>query len=330
MEVLRIVNEPTAAALAYGLDKVASNEKIAVYDLGGGTFDISILELGDGVFEVKSTNGDTHLGGDDFDQVVIDWITSEFMKDQGIDLKQDRMALQRLREAAERAKVLAKRLANETEGNPLFIAQFLANLLQRGVLVPQIGGRMSLTVDAKEIATGHLEFPPGVRNLLQSRLEDLKPGSMRVLQTLAVCGRETQLDLTLAVLDEDEDDVTTCAGDCDDNDPEVFDGQTEVCNGYDDNCDGQVDEGLLNACGGCDILENEPLNQSQLLAKGQEQGYGRKRMQKICEELVEECAIQVGPGPNNSKLYQLDEQFVPGGAGGGANNPDSPEVEFLI
>ena len=104
LEVLRIVNEPTAAALAYGLDKEASNEKIAVYDLGGGTFDISILELGDGVFEVKSTNGDTHLGGDDFDQHIIDWIAAEFQQTEGIDLRQDPMALQRLKEAAEKAK----------------------------------------------------------------------------------------------------------------------------------------------------------------------------------------------------------------------------------
>ena len=104
LEVLRIVNEPTAAALAYGLDKKHSTEKIAVYDLGGGTFDISILELGDGVFEVKSTNGDTHLGGDDFDQRVIDWIASEFQSSEGIDLRQDAMALQRLKEAAEKAK----------------------------------------------------------------------------------------------------------------------------------------------------------------------------------------------------------------------------------
>jgi len=104
LEVLRIVNEPTAAALAYGLDKKGSTEKIAVYDLGGGTFDISILELGDGVFEVKSTNGDTHLGGDDFDQRVIDWIASEFQSSEGIDLRQDAMALQRLKEAAEKAK----------------------------------------------------------------------------------------------------------------------------------------------------------------------------------------------------------------------------------
>ena len=104
LEVLRIVNEPTAAALAYGLDK-KTEEKIAVFDLGGGTYDISILELGDGVFEVKSTNGDTHLGGDDFDQRIINWLVDEFKKDQGIDLSKDSMALQRLKEAAEKAKM---------------------------------------------------------------------------------------------------------------------------------------------------------------------------------------------------------------------------------
>jgi molecular chaperone DnaK len=103
LNVLRIINEPTAAALAYGLDK-KKDEKIAVFDLGGGTFDVSILELGDGVFEVKSTNGDTFLGGEDFDQLVIDWIADEFKKDQGIDLRSDKMALQRLKEAAEKAK----------------------------------------------------------------------------------------------------------------------------------------------------------------------------------------------------------------------------------
>jgi len=103
LNVLRIINEPTAASLAYGLDK-KEDETIAVYDLGGGTFDISILHIGEGVFEVKSTNGDTHLGGDDFDQRVIDWLASEFKRDQGIDLKQDKMALQRLKEAAEKAK----------------------------------------------------------------------------------------------------------------------------------------------------------------------------------------------------------------------------------
>src|SRR5919202_1427985 len=103
LEVLRIINEPTAAALAYGLEK-KTDETIAVYDLGGGTFDVSILRLGDGVFEVIATNGDTHLGGDDFDQRVIEWICDEFKKEQGIDLRQDRMALQRLKEAAERAR----------------------------------------------------------------------------------------------------------------------------------------------------------------------------------------------------------------------------------
>src|SRR3989339_677383 len=104
LEVMRIINEPTAAALAYGLDK-KTNEKIAVYDLGGGTFDVSILEIGDGVFEVKSTNGDTHLGGDDFDQKIINWLIDEFKKDQGIDLSKDRMAIQRLKESAEKAKI---------------------------------------------------------------------------------------------------------------------------------------------------------------------------------------------------------------------------------
>ncbi len=119
LEVLRIINEPTAASLAYGLDK-KTDEKIAVYDLGGGTFDITILQIGDGVFEVMATNGDTHLGGDDFDQRIMDWIVAEFLRDQGIDLKQDRMALQRLREAAERAKVELTTLT-ETEINLPFI-----------------------------------------------------------------------------------------------------------------------------------------------------------------------------------------------------------------
>ena len=105
LTVKRIVNEPTAAALAYGLDKTEKDMKIAVFDLGGGTFDISILELGDGVFEVKSTNGDTHLGGDDFDHVIIDWLAEEFKAEEGIDLREDPMALQRLKEAAEKAKI---------------------------------------------------------------------------------------------------------------------------------------------------------------------------------------------------------------------------------
>jgi molecular chaperone DnaK len=105
LNVKRIINEPTAASLAYGLDKKAQDLKIAVFDLGGGTFDISILELGDGVFEVKSTNGDTHLGGDDFDHMIIDWMAEEFLKEEGVDLRKDPMALQRLKEAAEKAKI---------------------------------------------------------------------------------------------------------------------------------------------------------------------------------------------------------------------------------
>jgi molecular chaperone DnaK len=119
MEVLRIINEPTAAALAYGLDK-KKDETIAVYDLGGGTFDISILEVGEGVVEVKSTNGDTHLGGDDIDQRVVDWLVAEFKKEQGIDLSKDRMALQRLKEAAEKAKIELSQLM-ETEINLPFV-----------------------------------------------------------------------------------------------------------------------------------------------------------------------------------------------------------------
>ncbi|HTS45131.1 MAG TPA: molecular chaperone DnaK [Puia sp.] len=120
LNVRRIVNEPTAAALAYGLDKAGKDEKIAVFDLGGGTFDISILELGDGVFEVKSTNGDTHLGGDDFDKLVIDWLADEFKKDENIDLRKDPMALQRLKEAAEKAKIELSS-SSETEINLPYI-----------------------------------------------------------------------------------------------------------------------------------------------------------------------------------------------------------------
>ncbi|HLL78253.1 MAG TPA: molecular chaperone DnaK, partial [Ktedonobacteraceae bacterium] len=120
LEVLRIINEPTAASLAYGLDK-KKDETIAVYDLGGGTFDISILQLGDGVFEVKATNGDTHLGGDDFDQRIIDWLADEFRREQGIDLRQDRMALQRLKEAAEKAKIELSS-TQQTEINLPFIS----------------------------------------------------------------------------------------------------------------------------------------------------------------------------------------------------------------
>jgi molecular chaperone DnaK len=120
LNVRRIVNEPTAAALAYGLDKDKHDHKIAVFDLGGGTFDISVLELGDGVFEVKSTNGDTHLGGDDFDKVIMDWLADEFKKDEAIDLRKDPMALQRLKEAAEKAKVELSS-SSETEVNLPYI-----------------------------------------------------------------------------------------------------------------------------------------------------------------------------------------------------------------
>ncbi|KIC93820.1 molecular chaperone DnaK [Flavihumibacter solisilvae] len=120
LNVRRIVNEPTAAALAYGLDKKGKDQKIAVFDLGGGTFDISVLELGDGVFEVKSTNGDTHLGGDDFDKVIMDWMADEFKKDENVDLRKDPMALQRLKEAAEKAKVELSS-SSETEINLPYI-----------------------------------------------------------------------------------------------------------------------------------------------------------------------------------------------------------------
>src|SRR6476659_5072354 len=112
LNVRRIINEPTAAALAYGLDKGGKDHHIAVFDLGGGTFDISVLELGDGVFEVKSTNGDTHLGGDDFDKVIMDWLAEEFKKDENVDLRKDPMALQRLKESAEKAKI---ELSSSTE-----------------------------------------------------------------------------------------------------------------------------------------------------------------------------------------------------------------------
>ncbi len=120
LEVLRIINEPTAASLAYGLDKKKQNKKIAVYDLGGGTFDVSILELGDGVFEVKSTNGDTFLGGEDFDNTIVDYLLNEFKKENGIDLKSDKLALQRLKEAAEKAKIELSS-ATQTEINLPFI-----------------------------------------------------------------------------------------------------------------------------------------------------------------------------------------------------------------
>ncbi|TMB99790.1 MAG: molecular chaperone DnaK, partial [Chloroflexi bacterium] len=150
LNVLRIINEPTAAALAYGLDK-AKEEVIAVYDLGGGTFDISILEIGEGTFHVKSTNGDTHLGGDDFDQRIIDWLIEEFKKDQGIDLRQDRMALQRLKEAAEKAKVELS-TTQQTEINLPFVTadasgpKHLAITLSRSKLEQLVGQLVEGTI----------------------------------------------------------------------------------------------------------------------------------------------------------------------------------------
>src|SRR6202000_1803412 len=120
LNVRRIINEPTAAALAYGLDKAHKDMKIVVFDCGGGTHDVSVLELGDGVFEVKSTDGDTHLGGDDFDQVIIDWLATEFKNDEAIDLRKDPMALQRLKEAAEKAKIELSS-SSETEINLPYI-----------------------------------------------------------------------------------------------------------------------------------------------------------------------------------------------------------------
>src|SRR5262244_3988719 len=121
LNVLRIINEPTAAALAYGLDK-KGNETILVFDLGGGTFDVSILEVGEGVFEVKATSGDTHLGGDDFDKRVVDWLAEEFRREQGIDLRQDRQALQRLTEAAEKAKIELSSVVETTISLPFITA----------------------------------------------------------------------------------------------------------------------------------------------------------------------------------------------------------------
>ncbi|HEV8228743.1 MAG TPA: molecular chaperone DnaK [Candidatus Limnocylindria bacterium] len=151
LEVLRIINEPTAAALAYGLDK-KKDEIVAVYDLGGGTFDISVLQLGEGVFEVKATNGDTHLGGDDFDVRIIDWLIDEFKKDQGIDLKNDRMALQRLKEAAEKAKIELS-TTQQTEINLPFITadqsgpKHLVISLTRSKLEQLVGDLVQQTVE---------------------------------------------------------------------------------------------------------------------------------------------------------------------------------------
>ncbi len=168
LEVLRIINEPTAASLAYGLDD-NKEQTIAIYDLGGGTFDITILQIGDGVFEVQATNGDTHLGGDDFDQVIIDWIADKFKQDQGIDLKNDRMALQRLREAAERAKIELSTLM-QTEINLPFITadasgpKHLVETLQRSsleqmvsVLIENTIGPCKKAMDDADVGTDKID-----------------------------------------------------------------------------------------------------------------------------------------------------------------------------
>ena len=150
LEVLRIINEPTAAALAYGLDKKKEAKTIAVYDLGGGTFDVSILEIGDGVFEVKSTNGDTHLGGEDFDMTLVGYLADEFKKEQGIDLRTDKLALQRLKEAAEKAKIELSS-APQTEINLPFITadasgpKHLTMKLTRAKLESLVDGLISRT-----------------------------------------------------------------------------------------------------------------------------------------------------------------------------------------
>ena len=157
LTVRRIVNEPTAASLAYGLDKKHKDMKIAVFDLGGGTFDISILELGDGVFEVKSTNGDTHLGGDDFDHEIIDWLAEEFLKEERIDLRKDPMALQRLKEAAEKAKIELS-TATSTEINLPYIMpvdgipKHLVKTLTRAKFQQLVDGLLQKCVGPSEAA----------------------------------------------------------------------------------------------------------------------------------------------------------------------------------
>ena len=158
LEVLRIINEPTAASLAYGLDK-KTDETIAVYDLGGGTFDITVLQIGEGVFEVKATNGDTHLGGDDFDERIVDWIVDEFRREQGIDLKQDGMALQRLREAAERAKIELSTLMQSEINLPFITAdtsgpKHLVMSLSRSKLEQLVADLVQRTIDPCKKAIG--------------------------------------------------------------------------------------------------------------------------------------------------------------------------------
>jgi len=175
LNVLRIINEPTAAALAYGLDK-KKDEKIAVFDLGGGTFDISILELGDGVFEVKSTNGDTHLGGEDFDQRLIDYLADEFKKDQGIDIRKDKMALQRIKEAAEKAKMELSS-SMETDVNLPFITADASGPKHL---------QMALTRSTFESLCEHVF--ERLRNPCRKALEDAKLRPSEVEEVLLVGG----------------------------------------------------------------------------------------------------------------------------------------------
>jgi molecular chaperone DnaK len=165
LEVLRIINEPTAAALAYGLDK-KKDEKIAVFDLGGGTYDISVLELGDGVFEVKATNGDTHLGGDDFDQRIIDWLVEEFKRDQGIDLSKDPMALQRLKEASEKAKMELSSTMQTDINLPFITAtqegpKHLNVTLSRARFEQLVGDLIDRTIPPMEAALRDAGLEPG-------------------------------------------------------------------------------------------------------------------------------------------------------------------------
>ena len=170
LEVLRIINEPTASSLAYGLDK-KNDEEIAVYDLGGGTFDISILRLGEGVFEVVSTNGDTHLGGDDFDQRIIDWICDEFKREQGIDLRQDRMALQRLKEAAEKAKVELSTVMQAEINLPFITAD--ASGPKHLVLSLARSKLEQLTADLVEQTTGPVKQALADAELQESQIDEV-------------------------------------------------------------------------------------------------------------------------------------------------------------
>src|SRR2546422_100604 len=164
LKVERLVNEPTAAALAYGLDK-KKDETIAVYDFGGGTFDISVLEVGEGVVEVKSTNGDTHLGGDNIDQRLIDWIIDEFRKDQGIDLSKDKMALQRLKEAAEKAKIELSSTASTDINLPFITAdqtgpKHLTMTLQRAKFEQLVGDIIQKTMGPLKQAIADASISP--------------------------------------------------------------------------------------------------------------------------------------------------------------------------